>query len=235
MTAWHDASFFEASLAQAVRPRPCSRRRPRISRSITGAAARCSSSVRAMPLADQQPGRHGLQILRQRTGQRTVRLSGARAHCVSAVRAAQQRKSKSLLNDVDLHLRNPRSDHPQLLGGRVRDVDNPSQNERTTVIDPDRHGATGFDIGDAQARAERQRAVSSGQFLRIELLAARGPSVVVAVQLAIPCDASGVSAGGFFATAATCRLRINDAFRVGSGAACRWTASDADLSLTTAG
>src|SRR6516164_8598238 len=42
-----------------------------------------------MPLADQQPGRRGLLLLRERTSQRIALLRGARAHRIS-VSAAQQ-------------------------------------------------------------------------------------------------------------------------------------------------
>src|SRR6516225_11330597 len=39
-----------------------------------------------MPLADQQPRRQGLLLLRERTSQRTALLPGARAHRLSAGR-----------------------------------------------------------------------------------------------------------------------------------------------------
>src|SRR5262249_31962447 len=49
------------------------------------------------PLADQQPGRRGLLLLRERTSQRIALLPGARAHCISAGwSAAQQRGCVSL-------------------------------------------------------------------------------------------------------------------------------------------
>src|SRR5262245_16266922 len=43
-----------------------------------------------MPLADQQPGRRGLLLLRERTSQRIALLPGARAHCISVGRSAAQ-------------------------------------------------------------------------------------------------------------------------------------------------
>src|SRR5215510_358686 len=50
-----------------------------------------------MPLADQQPGRRGLLLLRERTSQRIALLPGARAHCISVGRlAAQQRGCVSI-------------------------------------------------------------------------------------------------------------------------------------------
>ena len=45
-----------------------------------------------MPLADQQPGRRGLLLLRERTSQRIALLPGARAHCISAGRSAAQQR-----------------------------------------------------------------------------------------------------------------------------------------------
>src|SRR5262249_44739678 len=43
-----------------------------------------------MPLADQQPGRPGLLLLRERTSQRIALLPGARAHRISLGRSAAQ-------------------------------------------------------------------------------------------------------------------------------------------------
>src|SRR5262249_49985091 len=49
-------------------------------------------AVRAQPdemsLANQQPGRRGLLLLRERATQRTALLPGARAHCLSVARSA---------------------------------------------------------------------------------------------------------------------------------------------------
>jgi hypothetical protein len=45
-----------------------------------------------MPLADQQPGRRGLLLLRERASQRIALLPGARAHCISAGRSAAQHR-----------------------------------------------------------------------------------------------------------------------------------------------
>jgi GcrA cell cycle regulator len=46
------------------------------------------NAVRAQPdemsMADQQPGRRGLLLLRERASQRTTLLPGARTHCISA-------------------------------------------------------------------------------------------------------------------------------------------------------
>src|SRR5215211_333267 len=46
-----------------------------------------------MPLADQQPGRRGLLLLRERTSQRIALLPGARAHCISVGRSAAQQRN----------------------------------------------------------------------------------------------------------------------------------------------
>src|SRR6266567_6707681 len=45
-----------------------------------------------MPLADQQPGRRRLLLLRERASQRTALLPGARAHCISVGRSAAQQR-----------------------------------------------------------------------------------------------------------------------------------------------
>ena len=45
-----------------------------------------------MPLANQQPGRRGLLLLRERTSQRIALLPGARAHCISVGRSAAQQR-----------------------------------------------------------------------------------------------------------------------------------------------
>ena len=45
-----------------------------------------------MPLADQQPGRRGLLLLRERASQRIALLPGARAHCISVGRSAAQQR-----------------------------------------------------------------------------------------------------------------------------------------------
>src|SRR5215471_17516667 len=55
-----------------------------------------------MPLADQQPGRRELLLLRERASQRIALLPGARAHCISVGRsAAQQRGCMNILSGVD--------------------------------------------------------------------------------------------------------------------------------------
>jgi hypothetical protein len=79
-----------------------------------------------------------------------------------------------LLNDVKFDLGNTPANHSQRFGRSIGDVDNSSGNERTAVIDPNCHGPPGGDVCYAQAGAERQRAMSGGQFLRVELFAARG-------------------------------------------------------------
>src|ERR1700716_4301244 len=55
------------------------------------------------------------------------------------------------------------------------DVDHSPRHVRTAVIDPNRHGPPGRDIGHAQPCAEWQAPMSGGQFARIEFFAARGP------------------------------------------------------------
>src|SRR5712691_803893 len=79
-----------------------------------------------------------------------------------------------LLNNVEFDLRHALSDDSERFGGGMRDVDDASGNKRATVIDPNRHGLPGGDVGDAQPCAERQRTVRGRQFARIETLAVRG-------------------------------------------------------------
>src|SRR5262249_20670233 len=50
-----------------------------------------------MPLADQQPGRRGLLLLRERASQRIALLPGARAHCVSVGRSAAQQPPRDAM------------------------------------------------------------------------------------------------------------------------------------------
>src|SRR6516162_1631323 len=54
-----------------------------------------------MPLADQQPGRRGLLLLRERASQRIALLPGARAHCVSVGRSAAQQPPRDAMNSRD--------------------------------------------------------------------------------------------------------------------------------------
>jgi hypothetical protein len=86
-----------------------------------------------------------------------------------------------LLNHVEFDLRDALSGHSQRFSGGTRDVNDASGHERTTVIDPNRHGAPSGDVRDTQARAERQRPVSGSQFARIEFFAARGLRVVAVI------------------------------------------------------
>src|SRR5262249_44877087 len=81
-------------------------------------------------------------------------------------------------DDVDFDLGHAFAGDAQRFGGGRRAVDDATANERAAVVDADRHRASGIDVGDAQPRAERQRAVGGGQFVLVELLAARGVRVV---------------------------------------------------------
>ena len=81
---------------------------------------------------------------------------------------------RQLLNNVKFNLRYAPIDNSQHFGGGTRNVDNTAGNERTTVIDPNRHGLPRGDVCDAHPRAEWQCTVRGGQFARIELFAARG-------------------------------------------------------------
>jgi hypothetical protein len=92
----------------------------------------------------------------------------------SVVRSLRLGRFYQLLDDVKFDLCKSASNHPQRLSRRIRDVDNASGNERTAVIDPNRHGPPCSDVCHAQPGAEWQRAMSRGQFVRIELFTVRG-------------------------------------------------------------
>ena len=64
-----------------------------------------------------------------------------------------------VFHHVDLHLRHAFSGDAERLGGAAGDVDHAAANERAAVVDPNRDRAASGYIGDAQPRAERQRAV----------------------------------------------------------------------------
>src|ERR1700730_1709119 len=81
-------------------------------------------------------------------------------------------------DDVDLDLRDAFSGDAERFGGGRRDVHDAAANERAAVVDADGDRASRIDVGDAQSRPERQRAVGGGQFVLVELLAARGVRVV---------------------------------------------------------
>ena len=83
--------------------------------------------------------------------------------------------SRQLLDDVELDLRDAPANHPQRIGGGIRDVDHAPRDVGAAVVDPHGHGPPGRDVGHAQPGAERQRRMRGGQFVRIELFAARGP------------------------------------------------------------
>src|SRR5262245_20811004 len=105
------------------------------------------------------------------------------AFAVAPISAARNgmRVRLPLLNDVDLDLCDTPPNHPELLSGGMRDIDDASANERTAVIDPDRYGATGRDVSDPHPRAEWQGGVSGRQFAGIVFFAARGLRAVPVV------------------------------------------------------
>ena len=78
-----------------------------------------------------------------------------------------------LMHDVKLDVRNPLIDDAERFRCGIGDVDNPATDIRAAVIDPDGDRLARRDIRDTQPRAERQSAMRSGQFIRIEFFAAR--------------------------------------------------------------
>src|SRR5262245_2448113 len=91
---------------------------------------------------------------------------------------APLRLQSGLFFHLELHLGDAAVDHAERFGGGMRDIDHAPGNERPAVVDPDGDGLPGCDVGDAQARPERQRTVCGGQFSGVELLAARGPRFI---------------------------------------------------------
>jgi hypothetical protein len=80
-----------------------------------------------------------------------------------------------LVNDFQFDMRNAASDHPQLLGSRIRNINNSAASERPTVVDPDRDGISREEVGHAHSCAERQRGMCGRQIPQIGIFAARGP------------------------------------------------------------
>src|SRR5215471_916361 len=64
--------------------------------------------------------------------------------------------------------------HAELPGCGWRHIDDPAAYEWPAVVDGDDHRAAIAVIGDAHTRPEGQRGVSRGQFVGVELFAARG-------------------------------------------------------------
>ena len=149
------------------------------------------------------------------------------------------RPFNQLLNDVEFDLCNAAANHPERLGGRIRDVDDASGNERTAVIDPNCHGAPSRDICHPQPGAEWQCAMSGGQFVGIEFFAARGPGSFfveagksVRRNLCFGCIFVRRERGMLSRTAT--RLWVgNDVSRLRSSDACRLPAISSDLLVTT--
>src|SRR5271169_1590125 len=79
-----------------------------------------------------------------------------------------------LVNDIKFDFRGSPFDYSKRIGGRIRDVDRSSSNERASIVDPNHYGAPIGYVGHAQPRAKWQCKAGSGQFVRIELFAARG-------------------------------------------------------------
>src|ERR1700741_4129543 len=79
--------------------------------------------------------------------------------------------ARRLFDDVELNLCYTLSDDSKRLRGAMGDVAHASGNERTAVVDPDRHRLPGGDVGDAHARGERQRAMRGCQFARLGFVA----------------------------------------------------------------
>jgi hypothetical protein len=66
-------------------------------------------------------------------------------------------------NDLEPYPRNARSDHPELLGRWLGQVDNSSRYEGASIIDPDHHLRAGVQSRYADHGAERQKAVGGGK------------------------------------------------------------------------
>ena len=79
-----------------------------------------------------------------------------------------------LLHDVEFHFRDALSSHSEQLGGGRRDVDHATGHKGTAIVDANRHRLPGGDVGDPQFGSEWQRTMRGGEFIWIELFAARG-------------------------------------------------------------
>jgi hypothetical protein len=90
----------------------------------------------------------------------------------------ESRRRRSLVHDVKLDLGDAAPGNSQRFSGGRRDVDNASGDEWAAVIDPNRDGPSGANVGDTHARAEWQCAVGGGQFMRVEFFTARGPRLM---------------------------------------------------------
>jgi hypothetical protein len=78
------------------------------------------------------------------------------------------------MDDVEFDVGNTLVDYSERARRGIGDIDNASGDVRTAVIDPDCHGPPGRDVCHAQFCAERQRRMSGGQIVGVELFAARG-------------------------------------------------------------
>ena len=76
--------------------------------------------------------------------------------CCGECDAAEQAQCR-LLDDVKLDLCDTASNHSQRFGRSVGNVNNPSADVRTAVIDANRHGLPTGDVRYAQPGAEWQR------------------------------------------------------------------------------
>ena len=99
---------------------------------------------------------------------------GENATHVPSKAASRASSRVALFLHLKLHLGDAAVDHAELFGGGMRDIDHAPGDERAAVVDPDGDGLPGGDIGNAQARPERQCAVRGGQLAGVELLPARG-------------------------------------------------------------
>ena len=77
-------------------------------------------------------------------------------------------------HDLEDHVADARLDQPDLLRGRVREIDDAPADVRSAVVHAHAHGLRGLGIGDVEDGAERQRAMRGGEQRRIEDLAVRG-------------------------------------------------------------
>jgi len=82
-------------------------------------------------------------------------------------------KSRQLMNHVKFDLDDSALNYPQRFGCGIRDINDPSRNERAAIVDSNHDRVPIDEVGHAHARAERQRRVRGGQFVRIVFFATR--------------------------------------------------------------
>ena len=130
-------------------------------------------------------------LRRRRQGPRGFdrRSTGVLVRCVRTVMhaaLASNARSAALPRDLE---RNRREARETENGGRARrDIDHPTFDERSAVVDADQHGFPVTFVGDMHLCSKGKRAMRGGQPLRVGSLAARGLISLVCIDGSETCD-----------------------------------------------